>query len=161
MTDSVLKPAEFRPATNYDTNPYYDENFEHTVTDPFKKIDERLDALEETVDTAETGLSDRVAALEQASSFLFHIVPGAVESEPLTLDKTYAQFLAAVQSGLPIYEQRLVDPDVVMYQARTFKYMGSSQNQGFCSVIISNDSGDELEFRATSDSGVLTQVMND
>lgn len=64
MTDSVLKPAEFRPATNYDTNPYYDENFDHSVVDPLKQIDGRLDALETTVDAAETGLSDRVEALE-------------------------------------------------------------------------------------------------
>ena len=64
MTDSVLKPAEFRPATNYDTNPYYDENFDHSVVDPLKQIDSRLDALETTVDTADTGLSDRVEALE-------------------------------------------------------------------------------------------------
>ncbi|MBQ1557415.1 MAG: hypothetical protein IIZ69_04400 [Pseudomonas sp.] len=61
---SPEKPAEFRPADNYDTNPYYDENFDHSVTNPFKQIDGRLDALETTVDTAETGLSDRVEAIE-------------------------------------------------------------------------------------------------
>ena len=33
---SPEKPAEFRPADNYDTNPYYDENFDHSVTNPFK-----------------------------------------------------------------------------------------------------------------------------
>lgn len=61
---SPEKPAEFRPADKYDTNPYYDENFDHSVTNPFKQIDGRLDALEATVDTEETGLSDRVEALE-------------------------------------------------------------------------------------------------
>ena len=146
MTDSVLKPAEFRPATNYDTNPYYDENFDHTVTDPFKKIDERLDALEET---------------SGSQSFLFRILEPAVENGPMTLDKTYAEFEAAVQSGYPIY-QHLVsaggagEPAVPAgYSAQTFVSMWSATGQYVVNLVSS--SGNPIAFFAASKDGVLTE----
>lgn len=179
MTDSILKPAEFRPATNYDTNPYYDTNFDHSVVDPLKQIDGRLDALETTidtedtglsdrvealettVDTAETGLSDRVAALEQAGPFLFSIIEPAAESDPLTLDKTYADFEEALLAGKPIY-QHVVDetttPPTEVYYSN-FDIIGNNGGATPYSVSIAVG-GSSIAFYAATKDGTLTQIRS-
>lgn len=104
MTDSVLKPAEFRPATNYDTNPYYDTNFDHSVVDPLKQIDARLDKDEKDI----ADIKDDIAGIQEditeiSGSLIFRVVPVEGESNVSVLDKTYADFENAVLAGKPIY----------------------------------------------------------
>lgn len=104
MTDSVLKPAEFRPATNYDTNPYYDTNFDHSVVDPLKKIDARFDRDEKDI----ADIKEDIAGIQEditeiSGPFIFQVVPVEGESHVSALDKTYADFENAVLAGKPIY----------------------------------------------------------
>lgn len=111
---TIKKPAEFRPASNYDTNPYYDTNFDHTVTDPFKKIDSRLDDLEDTVDAAETGLSDRVEALETTVDTASTGLSDRVEALETTVDTAgtgLSDRVAALEQAGPFLFS-IIDPEI-------------------------------------------------
>lgn len=164
MTDSILKPAEFRPATNYDTNPYYDTNFDHSVVDPLKQIDGRLDALETTIDTEDTGLVDRVSALENApepSALVIGIVPGATESDPMTLDKNWEEIEETVLSGRTLLMSGTDGDDVLYYQPQyQLGYLPTSHSASPYQIVLTDISNSTKVFGAQTRTGVLTEVTS-
>lgn len=111
MTDSVLKPAEFRPATNYDTNPYYDENFDHSVVDPLKQIDERLGELEEGAAEAD----QRITALEKTPTIEPLVITVTISEinngTRASSNKTYGEIETAFLQGKNCIIKVDSDPD--------------------------------------------------